>query len=222
MNVYKRGLTSSVKTATPYYLYHTAETKALSLYNRGVKVGSSGLAGTGVFADVKDEVNKTDSEVEAMHKELWSAIPAPQEPNKYTVANTFSPWELTDWTIEQRSDPKLQFVINVWAQFYRDWQDFKKKHEHWYHNMFLSAWHGVADFRQRLLAMYQASKLLGFDLKLPEPQPIPPDAIAALGSDIKGTFTSIWDMARLLVYVAIGLLGGWVLLQAWKEFKPRH
>jgi len=144
-----------------------------------VGVRGAGVLGTGVFANVPDEVNQLDAEIAAANTEMFNQL-------------------------GDLSTPLGQFYTTAWKEFQDAWAEFADKHQHWYNNMWLSAWHDVQDFRRRFVQMHNQARELGAHFVGPDPTPPKDDDISSL---IKFLKTIVW--------VAIIFAGGYFLIKFW-------
>lgn len=144
-----------------------------------VGVRGAGVLGTGLFSNVPDEVNQLNAEITALNTEMF---------NQLGDLNT----------------PLGEFYTTAWKQFQEAWQEFADKHQHWYNNMWLSAWHDVQDFRRRFIQMRKQAEGVGYHFVSPEPTPVKEDDVSKLA-----------DFLKTLLWVAIIFGGGYLLVKFW-------
>lgn len=159
--------------------------------NEGIALvaSGSGLAGTGVFADVTDEVNRLNAEIVAMTNDMTSQVAGNQ-----TLANWYTA---------------------TWIPFLQSWRAFAVKHQHWYNNMFLASWHDVNEYRDRALKLQTIAKGVGFQFGA-DVAPVREDAFAKLASPLGAGLTALGEILKAALYVAIGV-GAILLITRFKK-----
>lgn len=153
--------------------------------NRSYHIGASGIAGTGVFSDVPEEADRLGSEIEAFTKEMIAQI-YHSDGSRDQVLN--------DW------------YASNWVPFLNEWNQWKDKHSHWYHNMFLSAWHEVNEFRARFIMLHDAAKRTGFATAI-EPTPIRRDAFQQVGDAFQRAIDQVWSLVKIVVIAGVIIIG---------------
>lgn len=154
-----------------------------------VITSGSGLAGTGVFADVADEVTRLDAEITAMTNDMTSQVAGNQ---------TLATW-----------------YTDTWIPFLRSWNEFASRHKHWYHNMWLAAWHDVNEYRNRALALQGVAKGIGFQFGA-DVAPVREDAFQRLATPLGGALTALGEIIKAALYIGIGV-GAIVLILRFKK-----
>lgn len=165
-NYYKMGLAIS----EPF------RSTKLAPYHQGLQVGGSGIAGTGVFANVPDELDRMAGEMAAFQREMSQEI--------------------------SKGNSKLgEFYIAQWVPFWDAFSSFYDKHQHWYNNLFLSSWHDTNEYRERFIAIVEASKKL-FTPAL-TPTPVRQDAFQQAGGTISNAIGEVFGLVKIVVIVGI-------------------
>jgi hypothetical protein len=193
---YRLGLAVSLCPDTNYLAPQKQGTYARGL----VKVGDGGLGGTGFGSDVQAEISQLDGEMRSLNSELFAGLPASTE------------------------DPKFQFYSAVWRPFAEQWQDFRDGRQgvslaNLVRSMSLvtqrGVWKDLQDYRGRLGEMYAKAREVGFQLVGPEPT-APKTSVF---QDVGNLGSGLVDFIKTLVYIAIGLGVGWLLIQFLREVR---
>lgn len=164
-----------------------ADTKRSNL-----RIGATGILGSGVFSDIKSEIQALDAEIKSLDKDLVQSLPA----------------DLT-------TAPALHgFYANTWTPFIQAWNDFDADHttkfgKTW-KNMWMSAWHGVQEFRSRFIGLYTVAKgLPGVTVTSPDPTPVPKDPLDGGLDALQNVAGTLKIILYLVFAVGVGFLVVW-------------
>jgi hypothetical protein len=172
--------------------------------------GGSGIAGTGILANLKDAIRQTRGDIETFRNMVYlKAYPDTKDPT-------------------YPGDKKAQdFYSGAIGPFIDDWNEFEKNHTHfpdkfWDNFIFfggLSTWHSLNEYRKRLQDLYTSAVSQGF-LSSDAPKPAGPniDVITDAMNDAKKAAIKVWDTAKwvlIILSVAVGFgIVVWILGKA--------
>lgn len=143
----------------------------------GALEGSSGIMGTGVFSDIPGAIVEINRQISAMEIEMEA----------------------------QLGDANLRaWYQTVWLPWLAAWHNWSSEHSHWYHNMFLSAWHEANDWAEQLKNLHASAITAGFSFQGPAPSGASKDALQKAGA---GILDEIWSMVKIIVYAGAIIIG---------------
>jgi hypothetical protein len=154
--------------------------------------GGSGLAGTGVLANLKDAIRMTRGDVESLRNQLFlNAFPDTKDP-RYP------------------GDKKAQdFYAGTLGPFIDDWNQFESVHtsmpdKFWDNFIFfggISTWHSLNEYRKRLLDIYNSAVAQGF-LSTSAPKPAGPN-VDVITRGLNTAADATMEVWKTLKYVLI-------------------
>jgi hypothetical protein len=168
-----------------YHLGVNVAGNSMRISNQAYKIGASGIAGTAVFSDVPEEATRLNTEIDSFTKEMKAQIFHDDG---------------------SRDQVLLEWYTANWIPFLQDWIPWRQKHESWYHNMFLSAWHEVQEYRARFIMLHDAAKVVGFKTSV-DPTPIRRDAFQQVGDSVGDAIGKVWSLIKIVILAGVIIVG---------------
>lgn len=167
-------------------------------YDRGYIVGGSGLGGTGIYADLAEEIGLIDNEMRGVESQLFAQI-------------------------GDLDTPKTTFYRKAWEPFYLSWTGFRDKHTKLLARAVetltpvfgYETYKQAQEYRSLLGTMVASAKIQGFTFTTPDPTPPKTNIFQDGYHAIEKPVADLWEILKIAVYCLIGLIvvGGLYLVK---------
>lgn len=170
---------------------------AFEKYHVGAFGGATGIADTGLFANIPKEVDSIDVEMNSLNTQMFNELPA-----------------TTD-------NPKFTFYTAVWGPFLADWKAAAHKYgDRSFVNFIRSqsailqrgVFKDLQEYRARLGQMWKSAEDSGFGLQGPAPTAPRKDP----GEDLSDFMKSLMKLLKTLLWVAIAGGAIWLGLMVFQ------